>query len=139
MLPGVRPIMRLASAPDRDHLAVVGVERDHRRLVQHDAASAHVDQRVGGAEVDRHVAAEERQRVAHREREPSDPGDLKSASLSDMGSRPRREALGQCFINSALFLPDCYASSTVVPANFGECPLRLLHGPGHARRCSGLK
>ena len=70
MLPGVRPIMRLASTPDGDDLAVVGVERDHARLVEHDAAAAHVDEGVGRAEVDRHVTAEECQRIAHREREP---------------------------------------------------------------------
>jgi hypothetical protein len=55
--------------PHGDDLAVVGVERHHRRLVQHDAATSHVDQRVRSAKVDRHVAAEERQRVTHRERD----------------------------------------------------------------------
>ena len=33
-------------------------DRDHRRFVQHDALAAHVDQRVGRAEVDGEVAAE---------------------------------------------------------------------------------
>ena len=60
-----------------DDLAVVRIERDHRRFVQHDAASTHVDQRVRSAEIDRHVTAEERQRVAHRERDlPIRAGDL---------------------------------------------------------------
>ena len=30
-------------------------DRDHRRLVEHDALAAHVDQRVGGAEIDRQI------------------------------------------------------------------------------------
>jgi len=65
----------------RDNLAVVGIERHHRRLVQHDAAAAHVDQCVRSTEIDRHVTAEESQRVAHREREPS-AGFLISLELS---------------------------------------------------------
>ena len=40
--------------------AVLHVDGDDRRLVEDDAAAAHVDERVGGAEVDGHVAAEER-------------------------------------------------------------------------------
>ena len=35
------------------------VDRDDGRLGEHDAAAAHVDERVGGAEVDGHVAAAE--------------------------------------------------------------------------------
>ena len=35
------------------------VDRDHGRLREHDATAAHVDEGVGGAEVDRHVAAAE--------------------------------------------------------------------------------
>ena len=35
------------------------LDRDHRRLVQHDAATADIDHRVRGAEVDRHVVAHE--------------------------------------------------------------------------------
>ena len=34
------------------------LDRDHRRLVQHDAAVADVDQRVGGAKVDREIVGE---------------------------------------------------------------------------------
>ena len=33
-------------------------DRDHRRLVQHDALVAHVDQGVGGAQVNRQVGGE---------------------------------------------------------------------------------
>ena len=36
-----------------------GVDRDDGRLVQHDAAATHVDERVRGAEVDGHVATKE--------------------------------------------------------------------------------
>jgi hypothetical protein len=58
---------------DRDDLAVVGVERDHRWLVEDDPAATHVHQGVRRAEINRHVASEERHRT-HQEREPSDPG-----------------------------------------------------------------
>ena len=44
---------------DRVHLAGALVDRDDRRLGEDDAAAAHVDERVGGAEVDGHVAAAE--------------------------------------------------------------------------------
>ena len=54
---GVRPIMRWASSPTACTSSGAGVHRDHRRLGHLDALAAHVDQRVGGAEVDRHVAA----------------------------------------------------------------------------------
>src|SRR5487761_959478 len=52
--------------PDGDHLAVVGVQRNHARLIEDDSPAAHVHRGVGGTEVDRHVAAKERQRIAHR-------------------------------------------------------------------------
>src|SRR5205807_10468927 len=45
--------------PDCVHLAAAGVNRDHRRLGQDDPAAAHVYERVGRAEIDRHVAAPE--------------------------------------------------------------------------------
>jgi hypothetical protein len=44
---------------DRVHLARALVDRDDRGLGEDDAAAAHVDERVGGAEVHRHVAAAE--------------------------------------------------------------------------------
>ena len=63
MLPGVLPSICLASRADRlDRLLAVRAaflaDRDHRGLVEHDALAAHVDQGVGGAEVDRQVAGE---------------------------------------------------------------------------------
>ena len=36
-----------------------GVDRDDGRLVEYDATSTHIDQRVRGAEVDGHVATKE--------------------------------------------------------------------------------
>jgi len=48
---------------DRVHLAGALVDRDHGRLGEHDPATADVDERVGGAEVDSHVATAE---AAHR-------------------------------------------------------------------------
>ena len=49
---------------DGDGLAVVDVDRHDRRLVEDDALATDVDQRVGGAEVDREVAAEAERVVA---------------------------------------------------------------------------
>jgi hypothetical protein len=42
---------------DGVHLAAVRVDRHHRGLREHDAAPANVDEGVGRAEVDGHVAA----------------------------------------------------------------------------------
>ena len=50
--------------PDRVHLAGARVDRDDAGLREHDAAPAHVDERVGRAEVDGHVAAAEPSHVA---------------------------------------------------------------------------
>jgi len=74
MLPGAAE-HRFRRQPDfLDHLFPVGpaflADRDNRRLVEHDALPAHVDQRVGGAEVDRQVvvkvAAQETQHNVFR-------------------------------------------------------------------------
>ena len=53
---------------DRVHLAGALVDRDDRRLAEHDAAPTHVDERVRGSEVDGHVTAAEasqRRKKAH--------------------------------------------------------------------------
>ena len=55
---GVRPIIRLASAPTASGRSVLDVDGDDGRLVEHDAAATHVHQGVGRAEVDGHVPAE---------------------------------------------------------------------------------
>ncbi len=60
MLPGVRPSICFAARPDfLDHFLAVRpaflADRDDRRLIEHDAFAAHVDQRVGGAEIDRQI------------------------------------------------------------------------------------
>ena len=44
-------------APGRQHFAGLAVEGDDRRLVQHDAAALHVDQRVRCTEIDCKVAS----------------------------------------------------------------------------------
>ena len=51
----------------REDSSGVVVDRDDTRLVEHDAAPTHVDQRVGGTEVDGHVTADERHVVRHGE------------------------------------------------------------------------
>jgi hypothetical protein len=39
------------------------IDRDHARLGQNDATTAHIHERVGSAEVNRHVAATETREV----------------------------------------------------------------------------
>ena len=56
---GRAPDHLLGFDADRERAAVADVDRDHRRLVEHDTAAAHVHERVGSAQIDRHVAAEE--------------------------------------------------------------------------------
>ena len=61
MLPGVRPEHLLGREADfLDHALAVGsaflANRHDRRLVQHDALAADVDQRVGRTEIDREIA-----------------------------------------------------------------------------------
>ena len=77
-------------------LAGARVDRDDRRLAQHDAAAAHVDERVGRAEVDRHVAATEAGEVAEeahargRERTPSTMVRKRTAGMRADGRRERQ-------------------------------------------------
>ena len=59
IVPGRAPEHALCLDADRVHLAGALVDRDDRRLGEHDAASTDVDEGIGGAEVDRHVAAAE--------------------------------------------------------------------------------
>jgi hypothetical protein len=74
--------------PDGDDLARVGIQGHHGGFVEHDAAAPDVDQGVRGAEVDRHVTAQKRQRVAHKEREPSKKGLLDDLCCYSCGLRP---------------------------------------------------
>ncbi len=62
----------LGLVADSEQLVRLLVHRDDRRLVHEDAPSAHVDQRVGGTEVDGHVTADET--VRHPCRPASDLG-----------------------------------------------------------------
>ena len=56
---GRAPDHPLGFGADGEEAAVANVDRDDRRLVEHDAAPAHVDDRVGRAQIDGHVAAHE--------------------------------------------------------------------------------
>ena len=62
MCPGVRPNMFFGFDADRDDdlAAARGLvlHCDDRRLVEHDAALAHVDQRIGGSKIDGEVIGE---------------------------------------------------------------------------------
>ena len=57
---------------DGVHLAGALVDRDDGRLGEHDAAPAHVDERVRGPEVDGHVAAAEAPQCSKEGHEPSE-------------------------------------------------------------------
>ena len=46
--------------------AVDRLDSDHRRLVEHDAATAYIDDSVGGAEVDGHVMRHEFEKTRKR-------------------------------------------------------------------------
>ena len=59
IVPGRAAEHALRLDADGVHLAGALVDRDDGRLGEDDAAAAHVDERVRGAEVDRHVAAAE--------------------------------------------------------------------------------
>ena len=63
MLPGRAAEHQLGLLADREDLlaALDAGDRDHRGLVQHDAAALDVDERVGRAEVDRHVGRQQAQ------------------------------------------------------------------------------
>ena len=103
MLPGVRPTICLASSPTartwrRPRLVAM---RHHRRLVQDDARALDVDQRVGGAEIDRHVRGEQaeqsrehlagvRSRPCSQTTETGGADDRPAAAISDAGTAIRR-------------------------------------------------
>ena len=50
---------------DGEDATGVAVDRHHGRLIQHDSAATHVDQRVRRAKVDGHIAADERGAGSH--------------------------------------------------------------------------
>src|SRR5207249_2631137 len=65
----------LGLGPHRQGPAVLDVDGDDRRLVQHDAATAHVDEGVGRPQIDGHVPAHQgREEVVRHAKEPPDPG-----------------------------------------------------------------
>src|SRR5437764_635633 len=73
---GRAPEHALRLEPDCVHIAGRLVDRDDRRLAQHDPAPAHVHERVGRAEVDGHVASAEPGQIiedAHRQDQPTVP------------------------------------------------------------------
>ena len=88
MFSGVRPIIRLALAADRDDALRVGVDRDDARLVEHDAAAAHVDQGVCGPQIHGHIAADQRQCTSHRSLPPGVEGRLNRAGEPDRCDAP---------------------------------------------------
>jgi hypothetical protein len=99
-------------------LAGAGVHCDDARLAEHDAAPAHVDQGVGRAEVDRHVAATEAGEVteeAHWDRRslatPRLP--LRGQPVGGCGRAPRR---GGSLANA------CAAPAGLKPTIHGNFP-----------------
>ena len=84
--------------PDRVHLAGALVDRDDGRLGEHDPAPADVDERVGGAEVDGHVAAAESGQVieeTHGSASVLAEGGRSRERACASRSRRGREALGE--------------------------------------------
>src|SRR4026207_1202617 len=81
MLAGVRPTMRLASAPMAstrllrgpvaEPALAAGIHGDDTRLADDDAAMANGDQRVGRAEIDPDVVAEEAEQAVEESHGPS--------------------------------------------------------------------
>ena len=59
IVPGVRPSMRLASIPTAWTSPVRESIATTLGSLRHDAAATHVDERVGRAEIDRHITATE--------------------------------------------------------------------------------
>ena len=66
IVPGRAAEHPLRLDPDRVDVAGALVDRDDRRLGEDDAASPDVDERVGRAQVDRHVAPAEAVEVASK-------------------------------------------------------------------------
>ena len=66
IVPGRAAEHPLGLDPDGVDLTGPRVDRDDARLRQHDAAAADVDERVGRAEIDRHVAAAEAGQVREK-------------------------------------------------------------------------
>ncbi len=61
--------------PDRHYGVGCGVDRDHRRLVEHDAPAARIYQRVRRPEIDRQITAEQVTAALGHQREPSQRGE----------------------------------------------------------------
>ena len=57
----------LSIRTDGEDATGVAVDRHNRGLVEHDAAATHVNQRVGRAKVDGHIAADERGTASHNQ------------------------------------------------------------------------
>ena len=70
---------------DRVHVARPLVDRDDRRLREHDPAAADVDQRVRGAEVDGHVATAE---ACHRAEHAHEPASVFPPDSQPFGAPP---------------------------------------------------
>ena len=73
MLPGVRPSMLFAALPTAAMLLPLPCRcpwrmRDYGGLVEHDARAAGVDQRIGGAEIDREIIGEQTPKTLEHER-----------------------------------------------------------------------
>ena len=79
MLPGVRPIIRLASAPTATTEFVVVSTATTDGSFEQDPAAACVDQRVRGAEVDGEIPAEQVPAALGHQRQPSQGRDRHDA------------------------------------------------------------
>ena len=98
--PGRAAEHALGLDPDGVHLARALVDRDDRRLGEHDAAAAHVDERVGCAEVDSHLAAAETADVPQRLMisQKSNDNLCRAIAGHDLGLTPAVPLRGQTFL-----------------------------------------
>ena len=92
--------------------AAVLADRDHRRLVQHDALAARIDQRVGGAKVDRQIVGED------------------AAQAFEHGICSRRAEKAR-YCNNRVWVRQAGNRDAVIEFAFSRAPARDLPRNGH--------
>src|SRR5215218_7123320 len=76
--------------PDGVNLTSAAIDRDDARLAQDDAAATHVDERVRGPEIDRHVTATEAGEVGEKAHGLADRPPNRKGRPRRWGSLPKR-------------------------------------------------
>jgi hypothetical protein len=128
---GRAPEHALGLDPDRVDVTGALVDRDDRGFGEDDAAPAHVDERVGGAEVDGHVPAAEAVHVIekpHRSRRVYSGG--ADAPSARSGARYRRRCAGATRRAAATWFAGPVATTLLPAADANE-----LERTGGSRTC----